>query len=508
MAAVAPHDRSATRRRGAPGWPSALPAGRSGGGPRDVVVAPATGLLFAVLGLVLAGCGATSGPVRAPVEIPERFTESGEGALPERWWTLFGDAQLTALVERALAGNLELQVAWDRLRQAEAAARKAGADFYPTVDASAGLGYAFSSAGGGLDLGAGLAAGYEVDLWGRVRSTADAAQLDARAARDAVDVAAISVAAQVATLWFQLVEQRAQLELLERQLERNRRVLELVELRFAIGQAGAADLLRQRQVLESARGDRARLEAAVGTLELGLAVLLGRPPGTPVAEPVAVLVEPPPLPATGLPAELLRRRPDVRQAWHVLLAADRRVAAAVADRYPRLSLSARAEVGYDARAEFGIGWLASLAANLLAPLFDGWKREAEVERTEAVASAALHAYGIELLGAFVEVEEALVRIRTQEELLEGLEQQLALARSTVEQARASYARGAVSYLQVLEAVQTEQALERTQLTARRELLLYVVALCRALAGGWTPEPADADGTPATPEAPAPQSEDR
>lgn len=464
--------------------------------------APSARSLLLAAAALLAGCGAASRPTRAPVEIPERFSESGEGALPERWWTLFGDPQLTTLVEKALAANLDLRVAWDRLRQAEAVARKAGADFYPAVDASASVGYAFASSAGGPDLGAGLAAGYEIDLWGRVRSTADAAQLDALAARDAVDVAAITVAAQVASTWFQLVEQRAQLELLDRQLERNLRVLELVRLRFAIGQAGAADLLRQQQAVESARGERARLEASVGTLELSLAVLLGRTPGAPVAAPVAELAEPPALPATGLPAELLQRRPDVRQAWHALLAADRRVAAAVADRYPRLSLSARAEVGYDARADFGIGWLASLAANLAAPLFDGWKREAEVERTEAVASAALHAYGIALLNAFAEVEEALVRIRTQQDLLDGLEQQLALARATVEQARASYARGSVSYLQVLEAMQTEQTLERAQLTAKRELLQYLVALCRALAGGWTPGPPDAEPEAETATAPA------
>ncbi len=448
----------------------------------------------------LAACAPALREVPQPVAPPARLSEAADVAaaepLPDRWWLVFEDPALDDLVERALAGNFSLRAAWDRLAQAEAVARKAGAERFPSLDGEAGASRTQSRSETGdrrrtdasNSYSLGLATSYEADLWGRVRSSQEAAELDRQASAEDLQAAAVSLSAQVATVWYDLLEQHGQIALLDQQLATNEQILELITLRFRRGQVGAADVLQQRQLVESSRGDRAVLEARTAVLGHELAVLSGavpeEPPPQVSAGRDAALVEPPPLPATGLPADLLRRRPDVRSAFLRVAAADRRVAAAVADQYPRVSLAARVTTSGDEVGDLFRNWFATLAGNLLAPLFDGGRRQAEVERTRAAAAEALNRYGQTVLEALAEVEDALVRERRQRERIASLDQQLALARLVVERVRERYLNGAEEYLRVLAALLSEQQLQRTRLSADRELIQLRIALCRALAGGW------------------------
>jgi outer membrane protein TolC len=192
----------------------------------------------------------------------------------------------------------------------------------------------------------------------------------------------------------------------------------------------------------------------------------------------------PPLPATGLQSSLLEIRPDVRSAWLRLLAADQRVAAAAADRLPRLSLTGRASTTAEQIEQLFDDWLASLAANLLAPILDGGRRRAEVERSQAVAAEALHDYGQTVLTALTEVEDALTLEQHQQEYLASIDRQLVLATQATGRIRDRYLNGAEDYQRVLISLLSEQQLQRTQITAHRELFENRVNLCRALAGGW------------------------
>jgi NodT family efflux transporter outer membrane factor (OMF) lipoprotein len=467
-------------------------------------------LLLTVLAASLVACAPKVRERPAPVAVPGRFAEPppvvGEAEpLPDRWWVSFRDPVLDRLVERALKGNLTLRSAWDRLAQADASARRAGAFLLPSLDADAGASRTRAhTAGAGnasgtsysSDFSLGLSAGYEVDLWGRIRASRDAARVDLAASREDLRTAAMTLSAQVASAWYELVEQYGQLELLQRQIATNERVLELTTLRFRRGQAGAADVLQQRQLVESTRGDMAQVEARAAVLEHALAILLGHPPEEGGSTRVSGLVVLPPLPAIGLPADLIRRRPDVRGAYYRVAAADRRVAAAIAERYPRVSLAAAADTSGGAVDDLFRNWFATLAANLVSPIFDGGLRAAEVERTQAAASEAFHGYAQTVLDALGEVEDALVQERRQRERIASLERQLELSAQVMERVRDRYTSGAVDYLRVLDALLTHQQLQRTRLTARRELLQQRIALCRALGGGWAlerPEPILARG---------------
>jgi len=464
--------------------------------------------LFAlVMTLGAAGCAVhdVKTEPEAPVAIPERFTAGGaadSGApseerieTPDRWWRAFGDPQLDALVDRALDDNLDLRRAWTRLDQARAIARGASAASWPQITADAGLSRQRSVFNVGAPLGLisntattwtlGLGARYEVDLWRRIASTEDAAALDVRATREDLETAAMTISGRVTELWLGIVGERAGLALLERQEAVTRQFVELVEARFAQGLASALEVYQQRQQLAALTSQRPLIEARISGYRQQLALLLGKAPVEAPDIARATLPASPPAPKTGIPADVLGRRPDVRAAQLRVVAADHRVGAAIADRYPSLALSGR--IGFQAPdlADFVDSWIWSLASSLTAPLFDGGRRSAEVDRAKAAMEDLLLGYGQVVLQALLDVEAALVNEARQRENLALQEEQLALAQKTLSEAQVRYANGLVDYLNVLTALRTVQQTEQSKLAAERQLLAYRVQLYRALGGAWT-----------------------
>ncbi len=448
------------------------------------------GAVFAVaLASLLAGCSVTPERDALPMPVPKTFSAvGGEQAVDDRWWRGFADPQLDSLIDKALADNFSLRAAWARLRQAEAVARRQSAPLWPTLTAQA----SHTRQGKTRDDStvtrqAGLFAAYEVDLWGRVRAGSEAAGFDADASNADLQTAVITLSAAVATTWYQLVEQRTQLTLIDSQIATNRQLLQLVEARFRIGQATASDVYRQRQLLAQTEGERAQAEMQRNTLAHQLAILIGETPGTAKLPEAAVLPALGPLPATGVPADLVRRRPDLQAAFLRLRAADARVAAAVADRYPTLDLAAAVTTPGVTGGLFE-GWIGKLAAELAVTLFDGGQRRAEVSRTRAVVDEAFNSYSQTLLEAIGEVEDALSDETGQHAYLASLDSQLAQSEAVVRLERRRYFQGDSDYLSVLDALRSRQSLERQQVAAQRQLVIKRIALVRALAGGWLPPP--------------------
>ncbi len=442
-------------------------------------------MLFAAV--VCFGCHQPGAPP-IPLTLPEQFSQRGEEPLPEKWWQSFKDPQLEALIEEALGNNFTIRSAWDRLRQAEETAVQAGASLLPTVqytaDAARTRREVANQTAYTTDYSVGIMASYEADLWGRIRSVRQAALLDANAARDDLFAAAVSLSAAAAQTWYRLIEARLQEALLTEQLRTNEQVLDIVRVQFGQGQVSAADFLRQRQLVEATRGQHIEAKKSLVLLEYQLAVLLGRKPAPNQFPAIDTLHQPPPLPDTGLPAQTLTRRPDVAAAYKAILAADHRLAAAVADQYPRIALTASAETSADQIRDLFEDWLAQLAANALGPLWDAGYRKAEVRKRKAVLSERIHQYAQTLLTALQEVEEALEENRTQQQIVDNLRLQLDLARHVRQTTQSKYLQGQLDYLRVLESLLSEQGLERQFLTARRLQLEQRIRLCRAVAGPW------------------------
>ena len=430
-----------------------------------------------------------------PVAVPGAFSQAGVEAVDFKWWLSLGDERLSALIDRAMSDNLDLAGTWARLAQAQASARRAGAELDPSLTGEAGAARTRSDGSGRgssttNSLSLGLAVSYELDLWGRVRSTRDAAEMDLRATRADLDAAAITLSARVASTWYALLHSTAQIALLDEQIRTNEKVLQIVSLQVRKRQAEITDLLQQRQQLADTRSQRILALARREVLAQELAVLLGKAPTSAAPKADGPLPALPALPRTGLPADLVWRRPDVRAAALRLAAADHTLAAAVADTYPRISLTARAGTSGPKVRDLFDNWLGTLAANLTAPILDGGQRRAEVDRTRAVTDQRLSEYGQAVLNALAEVENALVRERRHVEYLASLTAQLDLSAQTIEQTRQQYMGGAKNYLRVLDAQRSHQRLQRTMLLEKLQLIEFRIALYRALAGGWAlPRPA-------------------
>ncbi|MCK4512907.1 efflux transporter outer membrane subunit [bacterium] len=457
--------------------------------------------LLLILALTLStvtGCAVGRREMPAITDLPETFSSTGEASLAEEWWVDFDDPALNAVIEEGLSGSPDLAVWFDRLDEAEALARKAGATWWPSVsvDGSASRSGQWDDGAPGTYSSSYSASGtisYEIDLWGRVRSTRHAAVYEAHSSREDVRAAVLSLSARVAATWYEIAEARSQVLVLGEQVVVNEQTLEIIGLRFRSGQISASDVLRQKQLLESSRGSLALAESRLEVLRNQLAVLVGRTPQDRVVDDEAALVALPPLPDTGIPAKLLQRRPDLRAAELDVAAASARLGAAVADRFPRVSITASVSSSAGTTADLFTSWLSNLVGNLTVPLIDGGARKAEAERQEALVDEALHRYRQAVLTGLQEVEDALTRESHQNSYLASVSEQLALANEILERNRDAYRGGQFDYLRVLDGLTLQQSLERQELTARRELIGYRIELCRALGGGWSSK-TPAEGT--------------
>ena len=383
-----------------------------------------------------------------------------------------------------MAGN------WQEYKAALAVVKRESSFLIPQLDLFGGIDKNTPQGNFSQDLQfqTGLAASYEIDLWGRIRAGIQAEKFNAEAVLRDYQAAAMTISAEISNTWYQMLTARRQLELIIEQIETNEKIVKLIRARFAGGQIRAVDILRQEQLLESTRDQKIFFETNLEIIENRLAVLLGRPPQNIDNFPSGVIPALPPLPKTGLPLELIRRRPDLQQAYNLVLAADRDLAFALRSKFPVISIEAQ---GRFTSAEIGNlfeNWTYSLAGNIVAPLIYGGRLSAEADRAEAVKNQRLFEYGQAVLIAFEEVENALFQEYKQIERLEVLERRLDLSSKTSKQLRVEFLNGLSPYLDVLLALDEQQQLEREILEARQDLLEIRIGLYRALAGAFdTPE---------------------
>lgn len=405
------------------------------------------------------------------------FSSTGTHTAAPDWWTAFQSPELDTLMVRALAENPGVQAAYHRLTAANATVVQARSPLFPALAAEAGI------AGPPADTELAVGASYEVDLWGRIRAEARGAAYRRDATATDASAAALSLSGAVARTWVGIAASRAQLTLLDRQVRANEGMAKVVEARFLNGVVRQADSLRQQRLLVQTEGQRIVQRETLAVQEHALAALLGLPATAEVPLEAVELPPVPPLPETGLPAEVIRRRPDVRAAEQRLRAVDEDVAVAVAERFPRLTLGASVSTSITSSG-VAAGWVASLSANLVAPLFEAGARRAAVQEQRALLDAALADYGAVVVTAVQEVEDALARDRLQAERVANLQAQARLADRTADGLEAQYTGGLdVGYLDVLTARTTAQQLRRDLISAHQRQLELRIAVYLAIAGG-------------------------
>lgn len=440
---------------------------------------------------LLSSCATVPEPLNVEAPVPTAWL-GASGALPiERdWWRGFGDPALERLIDEALKRNLDLRQASERLAEARALARAQHSAALPSLDLTAGgaRSRSISDVSGQPYLATGnqsqFQAAYEIDLWGRVAALSTAANAGAESARTARDAVALSVAASVASSYFNLRLIDAQLELAHRTLVSREQSLVLTRSRHERGYASALESAQAEAELRATAQAIPQWELAAQRQERILNLLLARVPGpvdrgTPLLSLTARGV-----PDAGLPSDLLRRRPDIVSAELQVAAADAQLAAARAQMLPSLRLSATlGSVGSSAlRGDpFGI-W--SLGGSVLAPIFNGGRLRSLTTASASRRDQALIAYERAVLASFAEVENQLAAFRLQREQLQQVEAQQLAVQSALRIAGRRYREGYASYLDELLAQRNLFGVEQQVLQLRADLLLTEVGIYRALGGGW------------------------
>lgn len=477
--------------------------------------------LSLLLALGLAGC-AVGPDYQAPKPaVPGGYNtlDSQEASKPQnaainsRWWRSFNDPQLDSLIERAIAGNLSLQQTVLRIAGAREQLTQAQGSLFPTLGGSAkvtrqqlGLEGLLKSNGATDQLDSNVAsqlngltqpvnlyqgsfdASWELDLWGKVRRQVEAANAQQQAAIEQRNDALVSLEAEVARAWLQLRGAQSTIQTLQQQIEVAQQITELTQSQQRNGLAPLTDVENARAQLSTLQAQLPQYQSQARQAMNGLAVLLGKTPGALDAElstPKAL----PPLPQfvpVGIPSTLARRRPDIRQAEATLHAQTADIGVSVAQLFPSLSLTGQLGVR-NTDVSYLDNWSShfySYGPSLSIPIFQGGQLVSSVKLARAQQASAALEYRQTVLTALQDVENALVSYRADQQRVTALDETTGALQRAFDLASDSYRQGLSTFLEVLDAQRQLAQAEEQATQARMQSALDLVALYKALGGGW------------------------
>jgi len=471
--------------------------------------------------LALAGCANTtkladntSARTALPALTPSASAQLSASLAIERWWLVFGDADLNAVVDSALANNTDLEIALGRVREAQASVEAARARQLPTVDLALDAQRSRHSTAGSAPLppgtnryatayGATLLMGYEADLWGQLSSQTQAARERLLATRWARATVEWSLTSQVADTYFALmaVDRQVAISIAVRDSRTN--TLRLRQRELSAGSGSELDVRRAEAEVTGAETTLAQLNRQRVGLERALSVLTGQTPET--AQRIARRtlnenqIAPALLPQAGVEG-LLQRRPDIQQAEATLAASQADLVSARAGAYPRLSFSGA--VGHDARSLSdlfsGPALLWSIAASVTQPIFDGGRVQSQIHAEEARNQQTQASYRQTVAGAYFDLREAYAALDYTQQAYQSEGSRVTSLTRAHSIAVTSFSAGAVSYLDVLDAERNLYTAQLQHVDTYRDRMTAQVSIYKALGGGYTPPTAAASSGYAPP----------
>ena len=460
------------------------------------------GIIFLVLAVLLSAC--TLGPdYRRPVVNPPslwRFDEKeAQEVANTEWWEQFGDPVLNELIRSALLENKDIRIAVARVQEFMGRYGVTKAALYPQVGAS-GIGarkgitqytnppWASTADNPYSDYQAFLSASWEIDIWGRIRRATEAARAELLSSEEGRRAVVLTVATAVATAYTDLRDLDKQLEIAERTAKSRGESFNLFKLRFGRGLISELELRQVESEYQSALATIPLLQKLIAQQENALSVLLGRNPG-PIQRGRSLEELALPAVPSGLPSQLLERRPDIRQAEQNLVAANARIGAAKALYFPVISLTGVFGVESTDLSRLFTGparnW--SYSVPISAPVFTAGGIAGQVRAAEAVRQQALFRYQQAVQTAFREVEDSLVDQGKSREQLGIQKRQVEALRSYAALARLRYENGYTSFLEVLDAERGLFSAELTYTQTKGVLFRALVNLYKSMGGGWVVE---------------------
>jgi multidrug efflux system outer membrane protein len=452
----------------------------------------------AVAALLLSGCQSIWPDYQRPkVAVPKAYDQQADQAnshLSNTWWTLYQDQVLNDLVAKALQNNSDIKLAVARIEESDAVLREVGAALFPQIDLNSAASRTRATTTGATpvfannprsNFNAQLRTSFELDFWGKLSRTKEAARAQALSTRYAKDTVALSLAGLVASNYLLIRSLDSQLLVTQVSLKSREESLALTQRRLEGGVASALDVQQAevaRENLSAQLSDLNRLRA----LSLHQLTVLTGDVELNIASADITSLPIPPTPPAGLPSALLESRPDVRQAEEQMVAANANIAVAKAALYPSISLTAgfgaeSMQLGDVLKSASRI-WTGGLSLNL--PIFDAGKMSARVDQASAKQKQVLASYEGVLLNAFREVNDALVSLRLQTEREVALNKAQVAAQKALQISENRYQSGYSAYLEVLDAQRVYNDAALTFIQSRQARLVATVSLFKALGGGW------------------------
>src|SRR5882724_8352989 len=455
-------------------------------------VAYSRGALVLAFAPLLSGCLLTTEPAPAPgVDVPPSYRAAAAGrphaALPvPDWWRGFHSRELTALVERAHLENLDIAAAVARIEQVDAQTRISGAPLLPLITAD---GSAQRSGAGSLEsnrFSAVLNASYEIDLWGKNRAALRAAEFTATASRFDREVIVLSTVATVINTYFQVLAAQDRLRIAHSNVDAATRILKVYRDRIGVGTANGLDIAQQESLLAQQRAAVPPLDQQLRQNTATLAVLLGEAPARLTVRGGSLSSIVPQRVATGLPADLLLQRPDIREAEAQLSAANANVENARAALLPSIQLTGQGGFASAALHTLFIPQSAiySLAAGVTQPIFDGFKLISQLDLQKGKRTELLQLYRKAIISGFADVERALIAVRDLAEQERLQSDAVTTARRAYELSEQQLRAGTIDITTVLNTQRTLFQAEDQLVVVRLTRLQAIVSLFQALGGGW------------------------
>lgn len=457
-------------------------------------------LTFLAASLLLAACSSPAPRLDSGVQPPSAWqSDKSHGALQSnrQWWMQFGSPELARLVEQARLGSYDLAAAVARVRQAEASATIAGAPLLPELKAGLnanrqklihGKGYSqldVSPENRSLDYyDAELSASYEIDFWGGKRAARDSAVFGVQASEFDRATVELTLLSGVANSYTQALALREQARIAALNLANAQNVLHLVQTRFDAGSATALELAQQKSLVAEQQRRLPLVQQQAREAQISLAALLGRPVQTlPLPTQSFAQLHWPDI-ASGVPSELLSRRPDIASAEAKLAAAQADVTVARAAMLPKITLTASLGSGADLAADLLRTTFYNLSSGLTAPIFNNGRLSAERDKAKARQDELLETYRGAIINGFADVEKALSSIRGLDEQRQWQSEELNQAQTAFDIAQSRYQAGAEDLLTVLQTQRTLYAAQDLNVQLRLARLQASIALYKALGGGW------------------------
>ncbi len=436
-----------------------------------------------------------------------------EAAALADWWKNFHDPELDSLIERAIRSNLTLKQAQSRILQAREARTVAGAGLLPTASASSSV----SNSRSGVTVGSsaqtiapkarnlfqdGLDATWELDFFGGVRRGIEAADANVEAAVEDGRDSVVTLTAEVALNYIELRGLQQQIAVAQKNIEAERQTADITHRRFDVGFASRLDTANADAQVATTQSQIPSLQASAQQTIYGLSVLLGLEPAALQAEltPQGEIPPTPPVVPVGLPSDLLQRRPDIRRAEAQLHSATAQIGVATADLFPKFSLT-----GSGGQQGLSVGSLGSLASrfwsagpSVTLPIFNAGKIRANIRQQNAVQQQALLAYQQTVLTSLQDVENALIAYAKEQQHRAALSAAVSANHTAVDLSMRLYTSGQGDFLNVLTAQRDLYSNEDALVQSDRAIDTDLVALYKALGGGWENAGSTAPGAPVTP----------